>query len=79
MHAGVGNGEEIDDVLSIAGEFLGSVRKGKESSSDCPIPHNRPVSAILDNLGWFNCSEGNLKVSEFLDLGIIVCRRRVVH
>ena len=68
----MGNGEEIDDVFSITGEFLLSVRKGKESGSDCPIPHNRPVSTIFDNFRWLNRSKGNLEVSEFLNFGVIV-------
>jgi hypothetical protein len=48
------------------------VREGETDRSDGPVPSNRPVSSILDQLCGFDGSERDLKVSKLLDLEIVI-------
>ena len=69
---GVGDGEEVDDIFTIAGKLWHSVWKGEDSGSDRPVPCNSPVSAILDHLCGFDRSERDFDISKLLDFGIVV-------
>ena len=62
MDAGVGDGEKVDDVLPITGEFMYSVREGESNGSDRSIPGDGPVSSILNHFRGFDL--GNSKGSE---------------
>ena len=46
--------------------------EGIDSRSNSPIPGNGPVSAVFDQLGGFDRSEGDLKLTELLDLRIVM-------
>jgi hypothetical protein len=72
MNTGVSDGEQIDDIFSITGEFLHPVGEGEDSRSDCPIPGDGPVPTILDQFGGFGSSERDFQVTEFLNFGFIM-------
>ena len=69
----MGDREEIDDVLPIASEFLQSVWEGKYNGSNSSVPGNGPVSSVLDSFSWFDGSKRYLKLSELLDLEVVIC------
>ena len=72
MDTGVSDGEEVDDVLSIARELKYSVWEGKDSRSDRPVPGDSPVPTVLDNFSGFNSSEGDFEVPKLFDFGVIL-------
>ena len=73
----MGDREEIDNVLSIAGEFHVSVRKGEGDSSDCLVPGDRPVSSVLDEFGGLNRSKSDFHVPEFFSLEVVIGGREL--
>ena len=72
MDGGMCNGEQVNDVFSIACEFLHSVGESEDSCSNCPIPGNGPVASVLDQLGGFNRSKSDLQITKFFDLGVVM-------
>ena len=48
VDAGVSDGEEVNDVLSIAGEFFETMGEGENCRSNCSVPGNVPVSSVLN-------------------------------
>ena len=72
VDGGVGDGEQVDNVFPITCEFRQSVREGEDSRSNSPIPGDGPVSAVFDQLGGFDHSEGDFKVTKLLDLWIVM-------
>src|ERR1700678_401273 len=77
MEVGVSNGEHGDDILSISGEFSQLMRESKRGGSDGSVLCNGPLPSILDNLSGLNRSKREFKVSELLDLELIICRREL--
>lgn len=73
VDTGVCDGEEVDNIFPITGEFLHPVGESKDCDSDYPVPGNSPITSIFDKLRVFNCSEGDFKVSEFFNFGVIMC------
>ena len=47
--------------------------ESEHGRSDCPIPGDCPVPSVLDQLRGLDGPESDLEISDFLDLGIIVC------
>ena len=74
VHTQVSDGEKVDDIFSITGEFFNPVGESEDGSSDCPVPYDQPIPSVSEDLCWFNCSESDLKVTEFLDFRIVMCR-----
>ena len=49
------------------------MREGENGRSNCPVPGDVPVSSILDQFCWLNCSEGDLEIAKLLNFGVIMC------
>ena len=73
----MGDGEEVNDVLAITGEFLVSMREGKGNRSDGFVPGDGPVSGVLDNLGRLNRSKRDLDVSKSLGFEVVIGGREL--
>jgi hypothetical protein len=71
IDTGVSDQEQVDDIFSIVGEFLHSMEKGKNSCSNCSVPGDGLIPSIPDHLCGFDSSEGDFKVSEFLNFCVI--------
>ena len=72
MDGGVSDGKQVNNILSIAREFLHSVGESKDGCSNCPIPGNSPVASILDLLGGLNRSKSDLEFTKLFNLGIVM-------
>jgi hypothetical protein len=72
MEAGVSDGEQRGDILSICREFVESVREGIGGCSDSTIPGNGPFPSITDAFGRFNRSKREFEVPQLFDLDVIV-------
>ena len=73
----MGDGEEVNDVLAITGEFLVSMREGKGNRSDGFVTGDGPVSGVLDNLGRLNRSKRDLDVSKSLSFEVVIGGREL--
>ena len=77
MDGGVGDGEKVDDVFSVAREFCMSVREGEGDCSDSSVPSDRPVSSVLDGLHGLNRSKSDFEVAEFLCFEVVIGGREL--
>ena len=72
VYAGVSDCEQVNDIFSIAREFLNPVGECEDGRSNGPIPRNRPISPILNDFRGLDGSERDFEVSKFLDFGIVM-------
>jgi hypothetical protein len=77
VDTGMRDSEEVDDIFSIAGEFMHSVGKSESRGPNGPIPGDVPITSVLDDFSWFNGPVRDFKISEFLHFGIVLGSREL--